>query len=91
MRGRFFLDDVDDADARPLAWWLERLRQSRTDTLRILQEMDLSTQEVAQRKGTHRSFGEMSVLQILRGLYRHDRMHTDQLLGREQSFVPREA
>lgn len=88
--GQIFVRGVDDADCKPLAWWLERLQETRAETLRRLQGMDLSTEEALTKKGTHRTFGEMNVLQVLRGIYRHHRMHTDQLVGREQSFVPRQ-
>ena len=91
-QGQIFLKDVDNADSKPLALWLERLQQTRADTLKLLQEIGLTgSQETLERKGTHRSFGEMNVLQFLRGIYRHDRMHMEQVLGREQSFVPRNA
>ena len=91
-QGQIFLKDVDNADSEPLTLWLERLQQTRTDTLKLLQEIGLTgNQETLERKGTHRSFGEMNVLQFLRGIYRHDRMHMEQVLGREPSFVPRNA
>ncbi|MEE8443463.1 MAG: DinB family protein [Dehalococcoidia bacterium] len=88
--GQIFLRDVDDADSKPLTWWLERLQETRTETLRHLQELDLATEEALSKKGTHRTFGEMNVLQALRANYRHHRMHIDQMQGREQSFVPRQ-
>lgn len=34
-------------------------------------------------------FGELTVLQWLRSFYRHDRMHTDQIAGREPEYKPR--
>lgn len=89
--GQIFLQDVDTADNRPLSWWLERLRETRAETLKALNEMDLSSEDALARAGRHRTFGDMNVLQFLRALYRHDRMHMDQLTGREQSFVPRQA
>ena len=89
--GQIFLQDVDAADNRPLSWWLERLRETRAETLKGLDEMDLASDDALSRAGRHRTFGDMNVLQFLRALYRHDRMHMDQLTGREQSFVPRQA
>jgi hypothetical protein len=90
--GQIFLRDVANADARPLAWWLERFQRARADNLRRMQEeINLASEEALARKGTHRTFGEMNVLQCLRAIYRHDRMHIDQLLGRPQSFTPRQA
>lgn len=36
-------------------------------------------------------FGELTVLQWLRSFYRHDRMHSDQIAGREPEYRPRYA
>ena len=89
--GQIFLQDVDTADSRAMSWWVERLRESRAETLTGLEGMDLSSSEAIGRAGRHRNFGDMNVLQFLRAIYRHDRMHMDQLMGREQSFVLRRA
>jgi hypothetical protein len=62
------------------------LASARSDTLAAIEGL---TEEELGRKGTHVLFGEMSVLQMLRSLYRHDRMHIDQISGRESSFTPR--
>ncbi len=86
-----FLKFVQDADSKPLLWWIEQLQQVRAQTLQHLEQMDTASAEAMQRKGTHRTWGEMNVLQFLRGIYRHDRMHRDQLLDREQGFTPRRA
>ena len=34
-------------------------------------------------------FGELTILQWLRSFYRHDRMHTDQIAGRDPAYKPR--
>lgn len=34
-------------------------------------------------------FGELTVLQWLRSFYRHDRMHSDQIAGRDPEYKPR--
>lgn len=39
-------------------------------------------------RAAHGSFGEMSVTQLLRAIYRHDRMHAEQIAGREVTFQP---
>ncbi len=90
-KGQIFLEDLNIADNHPLSWWLEQLRETRAETLKDLGDMDLSPGDALARAGRHRPFGEMNVLQFLRALYRHDRMHMDQLTGREQSFAPRQA
>jgi uncharacterized damage-inducible protein DinB len=63
---------------------LEALLQSvRERTLQSISR--LSTSELA-RVGRHRWFGQMSVLQCLRAIYRHDRVHQDQMQGRATTF-----
>jgi hypothetical protein len=42
-----------------------------------------------QRKGLNTGWGDLTVLQMLRGVYRHYRMHIDQIEQRESSFAPR--
>lgn len=85
--GQIFTREVDKADQMPLKYWLTRLKIARAQTLRRLASANLTT-EGLQRKGVHRAYGEMTVLQFLRALYRHDRMHMDQIAGRPPSFVP---
>jgi len=63
---------------------LAGVRQDTLNTIRGLSEEEL------ERKGRHTEFGEMSVLQMLRAPYRHDRMHLEQIQGKEVSFKPRQ-
>jgi uncharacterized damage-inducible protein DinB len=72
-----------EAETRSVAELLQELASARSDTLAAIE--GLSDDEL-KRRGKHRLFGEMSVLQMLRSLYRHDRMHMDQMAGRESSF-----
>ena len=72
-----------EAQTRSLDDILGELASARKDTVAAIE--GLTTEEL-QRRGKHRLFGEMSVLQMLRSLYRHDRMHLDQIAGREPSF-----
>ncbi|MCX6021216.1 MAG: DinB family protein [Chloroflexi bacterium] len=44
--------------------------------------------EALQRVGDTHS-GDLTVLQMLRALYRHDRMHLEQIQGQDGSFTPR--
>jgi uncharacterized damage-inducible protein DinB len=74
-----------EAQTRSLGDILGELASARKDTVAAIE--GLTTEEL-QRRGKHRLFGEMSVLQMLRSLYRHDRMHMDQIAGREPSFRP---
>jgi len=74
-----------EARSRSLDNILQDLASARRDTLAAIEGL---TSEELQRKGKHLLFGEMNVLQMLRSLYRHDRMHMDQMAGREPSFRP---
>jgi uncharacterized damage-inducible protein DinB len=74
-----------EAQTRSLDDILGELASARKDTVAAIE--GLSAEEL-QRKGKHLLFGEMNVLQMLRSLYRHDRMHMDQIAGREPSFRP---
>ena len=47
------------------------------------------TPEQFERTATQRMFGTLTVLQWLRSFYRHDRMHADQIGGREPEYRPR--
>ena len=75
-----------EARTRSLDDILLKLASARSRTLAAIQ--GLTTEEL-ERRGKHALFGEMNVLQMLRSLYRHDRMHMDQIGGREPSFRPR--
>jgi uncharacterized damage-inducible protein DinB len=75
-----------EAQARPLPDLLRELASARSDTLAAIERL---TEDELKRSGKHMLFGEMNVLQMLRSLYRHDRMHMDQMAGRETSFTPR--
>jgi uncharacterized damage-inducible protein DinB len=74
-----------EAKSRSLGEILGDLASARRDTVAAIG--GLSAEEL-QRKGKHLLFGEMNVLQMLRSLYRHDRMHMDQIAGRESSYRP---
>lgn len=41
------------------------------------------------RRGSQPMFGSLTVLQWLRSFYRHDRMHADQIAGRDPEYKPR--
>jgi uncharacterized damage-inducible protein DinB len=71
------------AEARSVDDLLQELASARADTLAAIEGL---TDDELKRRGKHLLFGEMSVLQMLRSLYRHDRMHMDQMAGREGSF-----
>jgi len=72
-----------EAETRPVADLVRELVSARSDTIAAIEGL---TEEELKRRGKHLLFGEMNVLQMLRSLYRHDRMHMDQMAGREPSF-----
>jgi len=72
-----------EAESRSVADLLQELASARGDTLAAIEGL---TDDELNRRGKHLLFGEMSVLQMLRSLYRHDRMHMDQMAGRDASF-----
>jgi hypothetical protein len=51
--------------------------------------MRAMTPEQYDRSASNRLFGSLTALQWLRSYYRHDRMHFDQISGRESDYKPR--
>ena len=80
-------ESYPEAQADSLDHLLQELASARKDTIAAIEGL---TAEELQRKGRHLLFGEMSVLQMLRSLYRHDRMHMDQMAGQKPSYNPPE-
>ncbi len=78
-------ESYPEAGGHSLADLVRELALARSDTLAAIEGL---TGDELKRRGKHLPFGEMSVLQMLRSLYRHDRMHMDQMAGRESSFTP---
>lgn len=67
-------------------WDLKRqLADARATSMEIIH--GISDEALARTGHTHS--GQLTALQMLRALYRHDRMHIDQIAGREPSFQPR--
>lgn len=77
---------AEQAHHQTLARWLELLGEERQKTIDLLPSIP---GDRWQRQGHSALFGDMSVLQIVRAFYRHDRMHTEQVAGRPSSFAPR--
>ncbi len=79
---------LDDANGHPLSALVAELRAQREKTLTLIQRLRPDDYE---RTATQPMFGTLTVLQWLRSYYRHDRMHQDQIAGRESSYQPRYA
>lgn len=79
---------VDTANARPLSELIAQIESEREQTLAVI----AATPDAAlERQGVNTPFGDLSIGQLLRSIYRHDRMHLDQIALRPMSFVPRVA
>ena len=75
---------VDTAHAEEFDLLIQRLTRSRQRTIAAIDR--ISADEI-RRVGCHRLFGPMSVLQCLRAIYRHDRVHERQICHQEPRFV----
>ncbi len=63
-----------------------QLRDQRATTLQLIASMTLDQFE---RRASQPMFGSLTVMQWLRSYYRHDRMHRDQMAGRDPSYKPK--
>jgi hypothetical protein len=88
VRGEPVAIPVERANAHSLAELLAALAAERERTNAFIAAL---TPEQFDRRAYHRLFGTLTVLQWLRSFYRHDRMHIDQMAGREPSYRPRYA
>jgi hypothetical protein len=77
---------LEDANNHSVAELARELRAQREKTLAMMRGI---TPEQYERKGHNRLFGSLTVMQWLRSYYRHDRMHIDQISGREPEYRPR--
>jgi hypothetical protein len=64
----------------------DQLRAQRDVTLALIKGM---TPEQFDRTASQPMFGRLTVMQWLRSYYRHDRMHMDQMAGRDPEYKPR--
>ena len=77
---------LQDANQHPVRELLAGLASEREYTLAVISRLSPDDYD---RTGTHPNFGRLTVLQWLRSFYRHDRMHRDQIAGREPDYKPR--
>jgi hypothetical protein len=90
--------DVQDGTVRdPVSYPLEmaerhsvaehraELEEQRERTLAVLDGLSIDEFDRTARTG----FGELSVLQLMRSFYRHDRMHQAQIEGKRSEYQPR--
>ncbi len=62
------------------------MRRQRTLTEAVIEAIGA---EQFERTATQQMFGTLTVMQWLRSYYRHDRMHSDQVSGRDPAYKPR--
>lgn len=78
--------EAEQANTRTVGQWLSLLNQERQKTIDLAYRINA---EQWQCQGKNTTFGDLTVLQIMRSFYRHDRMHADQIAGRPSLYVPR--
>ena len=77
---------LTEAGRRTVPELTGQLRAERATTLRLIESM---TPEQFERTASQPMFGRLTVMQWLRSYYRHDRMHRDQMAGRDPSYRPK--
>ena len=85
-RGEPVAISIEDANDRTVAELTKQLRDQRAITIELIASM---RPEDFERTATQKMFGTYTLLQWLRSYYRHDRMHVDQVAGREPEYKPR--
>jgi hypothetical protein len=77
---------LTEARARGVPELTAQLRVERAKTLDLIRSM---TPEQFERTASQPMFGTLTAMQWLRSYYRHDRMHRDQMAGREPEYKPK--
>lgn len=77
---------LEEADNHSGAQHIAEMRRQRAETLRLIESIAPDDYE---RTAANKMFGSLTVMQWLRSYYRHDRMHVDQLSGREPQYKPK--
>jgi hypothetical protein len=74
------------AQAHSVPELTRQLRAQRAKTAALIESMQ---PEQFERTASQPMFGRLTVMQWLRSYYRHDRMHRDQMAGRDPEYKPR--
>jgi hypothetical protein len=77
---------IEEANRHSVQDLVDVLKAERRDTHAQIERL---SPEDFDRTATQPMFGTLTVLQWLRSFYRHDRMHMDQVAGREPEYQPR--
>lgn len=86
IRGERVAIPLEGAGARTVAEHTAEMRRQREKTMSLISSM---RPEDFERRATNALFGSLTVMQWLRSYYRHDRMHVDQVSGREPEYKPK--
>ena len=86
VRGDPVAVPLEQANGHPVSELVAELRRQRQRTLTLIERLQ---PEDYDRTASQPMFGTLTVLQWLRSYYRHDRMHQDQIAGRQSSYQPR--
>jgi hypothetical protein len=77
---------LTEANAHSVGELTAQLRDQRAVTLALIERMQ---PEEFERTASQTMFGRLTAMQWLRSYYRHDRMHRDQMAGRDPEYKPR--
>lgn len=86
VRGERPAITLTEAGAHAVPELSAQLRDQRARTLGLIESM---APEQFERTASQPMFGALTVMQWLRSYYRHDRMHRDQIAGREPEYKPK--
>jgi hypothetical protein len=86
LRGEPVAIPLEQAHAHSVSEHVASLKNQRARTIKLIEGMKLDELD---RTATHKWFGTLTLLQWLRSYYRHDRMHVDQMSGREPEYKPK--
>ncbi len=86
VRGDRVAIPLTAANGRTVLDLTQQLRDQRATTLALIASM---RPEQFERTASQAMFGQLTVMQWLRSYYRHDRMHRDQMAGKEPEYKPR--
>jgi hypothetical protein len=86
VRGARPAISLTGANAQSVVELVDQLREQRAVTITLIESM---APEQFERRASQPMFGSLTVMQWLRSYYRHDRMHRDQIAGREPDYKPR--
>jgi DinB superfamily len=77
---------LEDAAAQTVTEHTAEMRRQREKTMALIASI---RPEDYDRRASNALFGSLTVMQWLRSYYRHDRMHVDQVSGREPEYKPK--